>query len=330
MTDELFAMTDMLQSADGHDDATAVLMTTSQRLLPNFGIALYIFNNSRDRLDLTGSWNHPEGFTPADTLNPGNCWALKRGKFHINDPQSTTLCCAHHSHQLSSIEIPMMARGNVYGLLVLSLQASDAFQRLRDVQRLGRALADSMSLALSNISLREKLRTQSLRDPLTGLYNRRYMEDALERYISLAQRTGSPIAVIMIDLDNFKALNDEHGHARSCAKWQHSSLAGCDHVTWSADMGVKNWSRSSPTATWMMRDCAPKRCARGWKRWPKSTVRPFPRRLVWPLFRTRRRPMPISSPWQTLPFMPRSNKVATEWYVRQSALDETNSSLGLR
>lgn len=216
-TDELFAMTDMLQSAEGYDDATAVLMTTSQRLLPGYGAALYIFNNSRDRLDIAGSWNMPEGYVPTETLAPVNCWALKRGKFHINDPQSTTLCCSHHSGHLSSIEIPMMARGSVYGLLVLVLDAPDAFDQLRGIQRLGRALADSMSLALSNIALRDKLRTQSLRDPLTGLYNRRYMEDALERYVSLAERSGSPTAVIMLDLDHFKALNDRLGHAKGDA-----------------------------------------------------------------------------------------------------------------
>jgi len=83
-TDELFAMTDMLQSAEGYDDATAVLMATSLRLLPDFGAALYIFNNSRDRLDLAGSWNMPEDYRPAETLAPSNCWTLKRGKPHIN------------------------------------------------------------------------------------------------------------------------------------------------------------------------------------------------------------------------------------------------------
>jgi len=143
-TDELFAMTDMLQSADGYGDATAVLMATSQRLLPQFGTALYVFNNSRDRLDLTGSWNTPEGYVPSDTLNPANCWALKRGKFHINDPRSNTLCCAHHGSHVATIEIPMMARGSVYGLLMLASDAPDAQQQLRTVQRLGRALADSM------------------------------------------------------------------------------------------------------------------------------------------------------------------------------------------
>lgn len=214
---ELFAMTDMLQAAEDHEDAGAVLMATARRLLPQFGGALYVFNNSRDRLDLAKSWNTSEGFNPAAALLPNNCWALKRGKPHINDARSDTLCCMHQVGTAATVEVPMLARGQVHGLLMLSTESDDAQRALEDVRRVARALADSMSLALSNIALREKLRTQSLRDPLTGLYNRRYMEDALERYISLGERTGSATAVLMIDLDNFKRLNDEHGHAKGDA-----------------------------------------------------------------------------------------------------------------
>jgi diguanylate cyclase (GGDEF)-like protein len=215
--EELFAMTDMLQAAEDHEDAGAVMMATAMRLLPSFGGALYVFNNSRDRLDLAKSWNCSDGFRPGETLLPGNCWALKRGKPHINDPATGTLCCMHHIGDAATVEVPMMARGQVHGLIMLALEADNAMYQLKAVRRLARAMADSMSLALSNIALREKLRTQSLRDPLTGLYNRRYMEDALERYVSLAERTGTPTSVIMIDLDNFKRLNDEHGHAKGDA-----------------------------------------------------------------------------------------------------------------
>jgi len=215
--EELFAMTDMLQAAEDHDDAGAVLMSTAQRLLPGFSGALYVFNNSRDRLDLATSWNVTEGFLVSETLLPGNCWALKRGKAHINDRTRQTLCCMHQVGTAATTEVPMMARGQVYGLLALALEGDEASERLEEVSRVARALADSMSLALSNIALREKLRTQSLRDPLTGLYNRRYMEDALERYISLAERSGAATSVLMIDLDNFKRLNDEYGHAKGDA-----------------------------------------------------------------------------------------------------------------
>ena len=216
-TDELFTLTDMLQSADSYDDATSVLMATSRRLLPGWGVALYIFNNSRDRLDLAGCWDMPESYVPAEGLAPTNCWALKRGRRHINDPATGTLCCSHHASAAGALEVPMMARGTVYGLLMVSTEGEAAFDAMMGVRRVVQALADSMSLALSNITLREKLRTQSLRDPLTGLYNRRYMEDALERYISLAERTGAATSVLLIDLDNFKLLNDQHGHAKGDA-----------------------------------------------------------------------------------------------------------------
>jgi diguanylate cyclase (GGDEF)-like protein len=215
--EELFAMTDMLQAAENHEDAGAVLLATAKRLLPGFSGALYVFNNSRERLDLAKAWNASEAFRPGESLPPSQCWALKRGKPHINDPASGTLCCMHDIGTASTVEVPMMARGQVHGLLILAIESEDAFQKLLAVRRVGRALADSMSLALSNVSLREKLRTQSLRDPLTGLYNRRYMEDALARYISLAERSGSATSVVMIDLDNFKRLNDEHGHPKGDA-----------------------------------------------------------------------------------------------------------------
>jgi diguanylate cyclase (GGDEF)-like protein len=218
-TEQLFEMTDMLQSAEDHADAGAVLRATTLRLLPEFSGALYVFNNSRDRLDLAVSWSAAGSgqteFRPAENLVPDNCWTLKRGKPHVNDPQSGTLCCMHHAGEAATLELPMVARGTVYGLLMLATPEGAA--KLKGIARVGRALADSMSLALSNIALREKLRTQSLRDPLTGLYNRRYMEDALERYLSMAQRNKDSTSAIMIDLDNFKALNDTHGHAKGDA-----------------------------------------------------------------------------------------------------------------
>jgi diguanylate cyclase len=220
-TEELFGMTDMLQAAETYDDAGAVLQATARKLLAGHGVALYVFNNSRDRLDLARSWDLPEGYTPSPTLSPGNCWALKRGKTHVNAPAIGGLCCSHHAGSVATVEIPMMACGQLHGLLVLAREgaemAEDAAEMVHEVSRLGRSLADSMSLALSNIALREKLRTQSLRDPLTGLYNRRYMEDALERFLSLGSRNGSATSVIMLDLDNFKALNDQYGHAKGDA-----------------------------------------------------------------------------------------------------------------
>jgi diguanylate cyclase (GGDEF)-like protein len=223
--EQLFKMTDMLQSASDYNDANAVLRATAAELLPSFGGALYVFNNSRDRLDLSVCWEWPAGDGPSEAVSPAQCWALKRGKPHLNGVGLAALRCDHHASELVALEIPMMARGEVYGLLLVQANGAHAADRLLGVEPLATAIADAMSLALSNIALREKLRTQALRDPLTGLYNRRYMEDVLERYSNLAERNGSALSAIMIDLDHFKLLNDEHGHALGDAVLREASAA---------------------------------------------------------------------------------------------------------
>jgi len=209
----LFEMADVLQSASDHADANAVLKATAMELVPGFSGALYVFNNSRDRLVLSTTWARSENDALPETINPNACWALKRGKPHLNRGDSAKLCCAHHVGSETSLEIPMIARGEIVGLLQLFASGISAEQRLEHVTALGSALADGMSLALANMALREKLRNQALRDPLTGLYNRRYMEDCLQRFVRLAERENREISLIMVDLDHFKRLNDEHGHS---------------------------------------------------------------------------------------------------------------------
>jgi diguanylate cyclase (GGDEF)-like protein len=211
--EHLFTMTDMLQSAAGYEDANAVLRATARRLLPGFGGALYIFNNSRDRLDLSTTWGAADVEPAAPrVISPTQCWALKRGKSHMNAGCQDSLRCGHAVEGQSALEIPMLARGEIYGLLQIfghDITGTD----LETIRPLASALADSMSLALSSIALRERLRNQALRDPLTGLYNRRFMEEVLESFALQAERRKSPISAIMIDLDHFKQLNDTHGHA---------------------------------------------------------------------------------------------------------------------
>jgi diguanylate cyclase (GGDEF)-like protein len=82
----------------------------------------------------------------------------------------------------------------------------------REEQRVAGAAADKLGLSLANLALRERLRTQSVRDHLTSLFNRRYMEETLERELRRAQRGSVPLSVIMVDVDHFKRFNDDHGH----------------------------------------------------------------------------------------------------------------------
>lgn len=215
--DELFNLTDMLQSADSYEDATAVLQVTTQQILPDLGTALYIFNQAGDQLELSKAWNLPAGCEPSPTLAPDNCWALKRGRSHLNDPLHGSVCCTHHTGSTITLEFPMQARGSVFGLIKFIGEGEEGCVRLGHAERIGRAMAESISLALSNIQLRETLRNQSLRDPLTGLYNRGYLDETLDRLQRLAERNHSHLSLVMIDLDNFKALNDTYGHAKGDA-----------------------------------------------------------------------------------------------------------------
>jgi diguanylate cyclase (GGDEF)-like protein len=210
--EQLFFMTDMLQSAAGREDTDEVLRAAAASLLPGFSGALYVFNNSRDRLDLSTRWGDLAEST-VDHISPTSCWALKRGKPHLNQVAEGALRCTHATNGQTILEIPMAARGQLYGLLAIAVGGPEAATRLDQIRPIATAMSDAMSLALSSIDLRERLRTLALRDSLTGLYNRRLLEEMQERMCMDAERRKAPISAIMIDVDHFKKLNDQHGHA---------------------------------------------------------------------------------------------------------------------
>ncbi len=231
--EQLFAMGDMLQSAVDIDDTNAVLRATATRLLPGFGGALYVFNNSRDRLDRTTQWGTLLA-GQADHIAPSSCWALKRGKPHLNEVGDDALRCVHAENGLLTLDIPMTARGQLYGLLEIAADGPDATRRLAAAHPVAAAIGDAMSLALSNAALRDQLRNQALRDGLTSLYNRRFLEEVHERLCLDSERRASDISLIMIDMDRFKVLNDTHGHGagdavlRDVAAAILSSIRGTD------------------------------------------------------------------------------------------------------
>jgi diguanylate cyclase (GGDEF)-like protein len=103
----------------------------------------------------------------------------------------------------------MMAQGEPLG--VLYLQPLDGGSAPIDEKR-AIIVAERIALALANLKLRAALQNLSFRDPLTGLFNRRYMEESLERELRRAVRNQHPVGVILCDLDHFKQFNDTFGH----------------------------------------------------------------------------------------------------------------------
>jgi len=208
------AMVESLQSCLNLEEAHEQVARSLSALYP--AGALLMVNPSGKLLDVVASW----GSTP---IKPGpfpveSCWALRRGRFHLAGADHLGQLCGHVDQAAVSpyICVPMIARGESLG--VLCLQDSNlsglalAANTLQHRQGFALTLAEQISLALANLRLRETLKYQSVRDPLTNLFNRRHMEATLEREIHRARRNRKQVPLLMMDLDHFKQFNDSFGH----------------------------------------------------------------------------------------------------------------------
>jgi len=112
--------------------------------------------------------------------------------------------------------LPLIAKGDILGLLHLRIKPStsgeDRWNTVADLKETVAIFAEYLSLSIANIRLWERLTDQSIRDPLTGLFNRRYMEQTMQREMLRAAQNQTKIGIIMADIDHFKNFNDKHGH----------------------------------------------------------------------------------------------------------------------
>ena len=123
------------------------------------------------------------------------------------------LVCNHFIHhpETGYLCVPLMVQGGTIGLLCLTGAPEQVIGSITR-QQLAVAVGDTIKLSFYNLKLREELREQAIHDPLTGLCNRRYLEENLVRELHRAERGNSPLCVVMLDLDNFKPFNDTFGH----------------------------------------------------------------------------------------------------------------------
>lgn len=208
----LVEMSDIMLACSSQDELSHVMTKYCQRLL-NFGSGyLYVMHPSKNYLEMTTTWGKPN--KQDITFSPEQCWAIRLGRIHHVNHSQNGLICDHIKpsklNSLTSYCVPLMAQNDIYGLLYLEM---DIQRVLNDNQKLlMSAFSELTALALANVRLRENLRFQSIRDPLTGLYNRRYLEDFLVKQINQSERANVPLSVLMLDLDHFKKINDTYGH----------------------------------------------------------------------------------------------------------------------
>jgi len=216
----LSEMGDLLQCCVGAEEAYVVVAQSVKKLLPaaTAGI-LYVFKSSRNAVEAAAIWGNSRASEPI--FAPEMCWALRRGQPHWSDYSTTEITCQHLKNPNGStyLCVPMVAQGETLGVLHLEFRndtvaqvnvGPESIQESR--QRLATTVAGQVALSIASLRLRETLRDQSIRDSLTGLFNRRFMQESLDRELQRARRKKRPLAVAFVDLDHFKRFNDAFGH----------------------------------------------------------------------------------------------------------------------
>ncbi len=201
---------EILQVCNESEEAYEVIKNFGSRLFPETSGGVFLMNEGENLVQAAARWGDclysEMDFPVAD------CWSLRRGQIHVVESGSDQLLCKHVPADFSGsyIGLPMIASGDLTGLLHIEWPGHHEIDH--DTRDLVQNISDMISLSLSNTRLRETLRNQSIRDPLTGVFNRRYLEETLIRELPRAKRKNAPIGVMMLDIDHFKLFNDTHGH----------------------------------------------------------------------------------------------------------------------
>ncbi len=206
---------EQLQACATPREMYAVAGQICAEIFAPFSGSISILHPSREAFETETRWGGTVGI---GTFGPAACLALRSVRPSVS--RQTGPRCAHlaGSDAWGCLCVPMASDGQTAG--VIHLSSSDAGigrsgdDELEDgpLRHLATIVAAQLSMALANLGLRDSLRQMAIRDPLTGLFNRRYMEETLDRELNRAARSSSEVAIVMIDVDHFKAFNDAHGH----------------------------------------------------------------------------------------------------------------------
>ena len=211
---QLSAFSSYLQACPDLEAALACIAGFAPQLFTGSAGAVYLLDETRQQLVQRVRW----GLSAQVRLQfpPGECWALRRGQPNRMETGRNALPCPHlcteHAQPEAAICLPLTAQASAFGLVYLEPHSADMADGADLRYRLALAWAEDIGLALANLRLRDTLRQQSIRDPLTGLFNRRHMNDVIGREFARARREGSQVAVALVDIDHFKRINDRHGH----------------------------------------------------------------------------------------------------------------------
>jgi diguanylate cyclase (GGDEF)-like protein/PAS domain S-box-containing protein len=205
----LSEMGDILRACLTTEEVYEVFVRVAQEVFPALSGGLYVIGPLRNIVESVADWGDTSGMEL--TFTPDECWALRRGRIHCVEDVRVGLLCKHLHEPVSKgyMCVPMMAQSEALGILHLNQPQGDEIPEAK--QRVAVAMAEHVAMALSNLRLHETLRNQSIRDQLTGLFNRSFMEESLELELRRAARTQLQLGVIMLSLDDFQQLTESYG-----------------------------------------------------------------------------------------------------------------------
>jgi diguanylate cyclase (GGDEF)-like protein/PAS domain S-box-containing protein len=205
-------MSEFLQSCLNFDEAYAIIAHSAQQLFAAVSGGLFMLDPAGNFLEMVTSWG--ETLAGEQVFAPNNCWAIRRGRIYFSGGSVQNEHCRHLPDKAggSYFCLPLIAQEGAFGLLHLQAPCEGDSSVIDHIKGIAVTLTDNISMALANLKLRETLRQQVIHDPLTGLFNRRYLEETLKQEIHRSRRKRSTVGFIMMDLDHFKPFNDTYGH----------------------------------------------------------------------------------------------------------------------
>lgn len=205
-------MSSFLQRSQSRNEAIQGIRPFLNELFADQAGALYLYNSERELLEQAATW----GTTPPAkrTLCPQRCRAATNGRVHVREElhDAAGCGCLVATSSVPAVCMQLVTRGELLGVLQVERGAGRSQRDYAHWMSLAVTVADLVTLALANLQLREHLHEQAIRDPLTGLFNRRFLEDALGRELNYAARHQRVIGIMMLDIDHFKRINDTYGH----------------------------------------------------------------------------------------------------------------------
>ncbi|MCL1629630.1 diguanylate cyclase [Roseibaca sp. V10] len=217
---QLLALTsEWLYSAKSFEELLMVVRRAMHTLIPEADGALYIYATQRNTLDLVASWGTIPDF-PGHIL-PDDCWALRRGRAYAFGLKPIQFPCDHvHQKDTPYFCLPIIAHGETIGLMHIIFDGFEEGGLMRHMRAevlnnrwdVSLICAEQISLAVANVRLRQELHERSMRDALTGLWNRRWFTEQAARELANAERENTPLSLVAVDVDHFKRFNDRFGH----------------------------------------------------------------------------------------------------------------------